>query len=107
MRLAMQIGPASTSPPHGSFRFSFTDENPERAQRILRELIAQVANTARETPGTNLETVDAPNLPTLPASPSRPASIALGIAMGSIIGVAFIAATSIFRSRATLPTKIP
>jgi hypothetical protein len=107
MRLAMQIGPANTSPPHGSFRFSFTDENPERAQRILRELIAQVATTARETPGTNLETVDAPSLPTLPASASRPASIALGIAIGSIIGVAFIAATKYFSKPSYFSTKNP
>jgi hypothetical protein len=86
MRLAMEIGTADHDPLDGSFRFSFSDENPARAQRILKELIARMAKTSGDTPGTQFETVDPPTYPVTSSGPSRPLVTGAGVAIGLVAG---------------------
>jgi uncharacterized protein involved in exopolysaccharide biosynthesis len=86
MRLAMEIGMADHDRLDGSFRFSFSDENPARAQRILKELIAQMAKTSGDTPGTQFETVDPPTYPVTSSDPSRLLVTGAGVAIGLMAG---------------------
>jgi hypothetical protein len=86
MRLAMEIGLAGEAPLDGSFRFSFSDEDPRRAQRILKELIAQMAKTSSDTPGTHLEIVDPPTYPLTSSSPNRLFVAGAGVAIGLVAG---------------------
>jgi uncharacterized protein involved in exopolysaccharide biosynthesis len=87
MRLAMQIGLPDHAPLEGSFRFSFSDEDPARAQRILKELIAQMAKTSSDNPGTHFETVDPPTYPLTSSSPSRLLVTGAGVVIGLVAGV--------------------
>jgi hypothetical protein len=86
MRLAMEIGLAGEAPLDGSFRFGFSDEDPARAQRILKELIVQMAKTSGDTPGTNLEMVDPPTYPLTSTSPGRLLVTGAGVAIGLVAG---------------------
>lgn len=86
MRLAMQIGLADHAPLDGSFRFSFSDEDPARAQRILKELIAQLTKTSSESLGTHFEIVDPPSYPLTSSTPSRLLVTGAGIVIGLVVG---------------------
>jgi uncharacterized protein involved in exopolysaccharide biosynthesis len=86
MRLATQIGPADHVPLDSALRFTFSDEDPARAQRILKELIAQMAKTSSDNPGTHFETVDPPAVPLTSSSPSRLLVTGAGIAIGLVVG---------------------
>jgi hypothetical protein len=110
MRLAMQIGPAKQSPLDGSFMFNFSDEDPARAQRILYELIDQMAKTALNTPGTSLETLDSPTHPLTPTSPSWLSVTGAGIGIGMVAAVITSIVMNLFvtlAARSSVATQKP
>jgi uncharacterized protein involved in exopolysaccharide biosynthesis len=85
MRLAMQIGSTGNSA-DGSFRFSFSDSDPDRAQRILKELLGQMTKTSLEGKGSGLETITPPSRPIKRVGLNRALMITTGIGLGALAG---------------------
>ena len=85
MRLSMTYELINNDGLNGSFRMGFADQDPVRAQRILKELINVM--TTMSKPGTQLQVLSAPGIPAQPISRSHIFITTLGASIGLVLGV--------------------
>jgi hypothetical protein len=85
MRLSMKYELINNGGFNGSFRMGFADQDPVRAQRILKELINIL--TTMPKPGTQLQVLSDPSIPAQPIGLSHIFITILGASIGLVLGV--------------------
>ncbi len=85
MRLSMKYELVNIGGFDGTFRMGFADQDPVRAQRILKELINIMTTMAK--PGPQLQVLSAPSIPAQPIGRSHILITTLGATIGLLLGV--------------------
>jgi LPS O-antigen subunit length determinant protein (WzzB/FepE family) len=87
MRLAMRVEITEHTPSGGTLRIGFGDEDPARAQRILKAQIAQMMKSSTTQPELRFELLEPPALPTTTSSPNRSLQVGSGATIGILLGL--------------------
>jgi LPS O-antigen subunit length determinant protein (WzzB/FepE family) len=87
MRLAMRVEITEHTPSGGTLRLGFADEDPARAQRILKAQIGQMMKSSTTQPELRFELLESPALPTTTSSPNRSLQVGSGATIGILLGL--------------------